>query len=140
MNESMPGRAVDSLSGHLDGVAGKRIAVLGVAYRGGVKETAFSGALALRDVLQERGAVALAHDPMYSHEELRALGFEPYDLGEPCDGAIVQADHGSYRTLTAADLPGASVVFDGRRILDESNFVDVAIEAFGRPSDPTARR
>src|SRR5207237_1341024 len=48
INEAMPSYAVDLLGE----VAGRRVLVLGVTYRGGVKETAFSGALALRDELQ----------------------------------------------------------------------------------------
>ena len=49
---------------------GKAIAILGVAYRGGVKETAFSGAAALHDELRARGARALASDPLYDDDEL----------------------------------------------------------------------
>ena len=62
-----------------------RVLILGVAYRGGVKETAFSGAFPLRDALLGRGAQVVAADPLYDDAELRALGFEPWD-GEPVEG------------------------------------------------------
>ena len=42
----------------LGDLSGKRVLILGVAYRGGVKETAFSGAFALRDALLAAGARA----------------------------------------------------------------------------------
>ena len=44
VNDAMPAYAIDLLGD----VHGKTVLVLGVAYRGGVKETAFSGAYALR--------------------------------------------------------------------------------------------
>ncbi len=55
---------------------------------------------------------------MYTADELRALGFEPYELGEPVDAAVVQADHAEYRELSADDLPGVKVLVDGRRVTD----------------------
>jgi len=138
VNESMPRRAVDAIETVLGELRGRRVVVLGVAYRGGVKETAFSGALALRDVLSERGAVVLGHDPMFTDEELLGLGFEPFRLGGECDGLIVQADHDEYRRLSSADFPSVSAVFDGRRILDEANFAGIEVVAFGRPAMPSA--
>ena len=56
VNEAMPAYAVELLSDLLGGLDGTRVLILGVAYRGGVKETAFSGAFPLRDALLGRGA------------------------------------------------------------------------------------
>lgn len=134
VNESMPERAVLAVEDALGDLAGRRVAILGVAYRGGVKETAFSGALAVRNALQERGGVALGHDPMYSNGELRSLGFEPYSIGEPCDAVVLQADHAEYVHLAEQDFPGVAVVFDGRRTLNPEHFPNVGILAFGRPA------
>ncbi|HWI72780.1 MAG TPA: nucleotide sugar dehydrogenase, partial [Baekduia sp.] len=99
INERMPAYAADLLGD----VAGRRVLILGVAYRGGVKETAFSGAFALRDALEGRGATVVASDPLFDDDELRGHGFMPWD-GEGVDAAVVQADHREYATLTAADL------------------------------------
>jgi len=95
-------------------VAGKRVVVLGAAYRGGVKETAFSGVFPTVAELRRRGAKVLVHDPLYSDEELRAEGFEPFHFGDPADAAILQADHAEYASLTRDQLPGVSVILDGR--------------------------
>jgi nucleotide sugar dehydrogenase len=121
VNEAMPAYAVAVLDGLLDGLAGRRILVLGVTYRGDVKETAFSGAFALRDALADAGAEAVATDPLYDDDELRALGFVPWD-GEPVAGALVQADHAAYRELGPAELPGVRAVLDGRGVLDAERF------------------
>jgi UDP-N-acetyl-D-mannosaminuronic acid dehydrogenase len=120
VNESMPAYAVGRLDDALGGgLAGARVVILGVTYRGDVKETAFSGAFGTRDELKRRGAIPLAADPLYSADELRELGFEPWE-GDGVDAAIVQADHGSYRQLSVRDLPGVRAVLDGRGVLDAS--------------------
>lgn len=121
VNEAMPAYAVGVLQEMLGGLEGKRVLILGVAYRGGVKETAFSGAMPLRDNLRARGAIPVASDPLYDAEELRGLGFEAWD-GMPVHGAIVQADHAEYRRLGPTDLPGVKAVIDGRGVLNAGPF------------------
>src|SRR5690606_18959747 len=98
-NAAMPSHAVRMLAGAYGALDGARVAVLGAAYRGGVKETAFSGVFATVQALSEAGAVPLVHDPLYTDDELRGLGFEPYHLGEPADAVIIQADHDEYRAV-----------------------------------------
>lgn len=116
-NAAMPAYAVDLLAaayGDLDGVG---VLVLGAAYRGGVKETAFSGVFGTVEELRARGAVPYVSDPLYTADELVALGLPPH-LGEAVGAAVVQADHDEYRGLTPADLPDVTVLVDGRRVTD----------------------
>ncbi|HET8895976.1 MAG TPA: nucleotide sugar dehydrogenase [Protaetiibacter sp.] len=120
LNASMPERLVaqaESMLGSLDGL---RAVVLGAAYRGGVKETAFSGVFPTVEALSARGATVRVHDPLYSDDELRALGFEPYAVGDEVDLAVLQTDHAEYRTLGPADLPGIRLLVDGRNATDAS--------------------
>ncbi|MFE4726498.1 nucleotide sugar dehydrogenase [Microbacterium sp. NPDC056736] len=118
LNASMPGRLVEQAAGLLGSLDGTRAVVLGAAYRGGVKETAFSGVFPTVEALTQRGADVRVHDPLYSDDELRALGFEPYRLGDHVDLAVLQTDHGDYRALTPADLPGIRLLVDGRNATD----------------------
>jgi nucleotide sugar dehydrogenase len=115
-NSAMPMHAVSMLEGAYGSIAGARVVVLGAAYRGGVKETAFSGVFPTVDALRSRRAVPLVHDPLYTDDELRGLGFEPYHFGETIDAAIVQTDHAEYRTAGLDDLPGLKAIIDGRRV------------------------
>ena len=118
INDAMPVYAVDLLERALERpLAGARVVILGVSYRGNVKETAFSSAFAVRDELERRGAVALASDPLYSDAELRAHGFAPWD-GGTVDGAVIQADHAAYADLMPEDVPGVRAIVDGRGVLD----------------------
>lgn len=136
-NADMPAYAVELLRRVHGDLAGQRVVVLGASYRGGVKETAFSGVFATVAALREHGAVPVVHDPMYSAEELRALGFEPYALGEPAAAAILQADHADYRALTGTDLPVRTVI-DGRRLLAPDALPQATVVAIGAGTAPSA--
>jgi len=136
VNDAMPAYAVGMLAKRLGSLEGRTIHILGVAYRGGVKETAFSGAAALRDELRGRGARPVASDPLYSAVELSEAGYEPWTPGDVVDGAIVQADHAEYRTLDVAQLGGATLVVDGRGVLDGDALAAAGVRVLriGRPS------
>ena len=130
VNDSMPAYAVSRLTDALGDLAGKTVAVLGLAYRGGVRESAFSGAYGLVEALHQHGATALVHDPLYTDAEIRDHGFEPYVMSDPCDAAIVQADHSEYQLLSASMLGGATVVVDGRNCLPKGT--DLTVISIGR--------
>mgnify|MGYP001301194890 CR=1 FL=1 len=136
VNEAMPRYAVQRLAAAIGGsLEGRRVLILGVAYRGDVKETAFSGAFGAREALLAAGAVPVASDPLYGPAELEALGFTPWD-GAPVDAAVLQADHAAYAGLGPADLPGATAVLDGRGVLDPAAFSGsgVALVRLGAPA------
>lgn len=113
-NAGMPAYAVSKLAEAYGDLTGAAVVVLGAAYRGAVKETAFSGVFPLVTELKHRGAAVTVHDPMYSDDELIALGFKPHRFGEPVDAAVLQADHAEYVNLGAIELPSVRVVVDGR--------------------------
>jgi nucleotide sugar dehydrogenase len=118
VNSFQPIRLIDRLSSAAGTLDGLKVAVLGAAYRGGVKETAFSGAFDVVEQIEKRGGRPFVHDPLFDDDELRKLGFEPFHLGERCDTAVIQTDHPEYSQLTPEDLPGCSVLLDGRAIVD----------------------
>jgi UDP-N-acetyl-D-mannosaminuronic acid dehydrogenase len=135
VNDAMPAYGVELLAGELGEAAkGARVLILGVTYRGAVKETAFSGSFVVRDELARRGMTPVASDPLYEPEELRALGFEPWE-GDPIDAAIVQADHPEFLALGPGDLPEVKVIVDGRGILDPAPWRarGVTVRRIGRP-------
>jgi nucleotide sugar dehydrogenase len=115
-NASMPTYAIDLLERHHGNLKDQRVAVFGASYRGGVKETAFSGVFDTVTALLEKGAVVQVHDPMYNDDELIDLGFSPYHYNEPLDAAVIQADHDEYRLLDEAKIGGARTILNGRNI------------------------
>lgn len=130
-NAAMPEHAVQLLADNLGNLSGKRVTVLGISYRGGVKESAFSGVFGVVTALKARGAMVVVNDPMYTDEEILGLGFEPYAIGEDIDAVILQADHKEYKTLTKADFPGVQAIVDGRRTMDPANFAEVTFRVIG---------
>jgi len=138
LNASMPEKLVAQAASILGSLHGLRAVVLGAAYRGGVKETAFSGVFPTVDALRARGADVQVHDPLYTDDELRGLGLEPYTLGDQVDLAIVQTDHRDYRDLTATALPGVRLVVDGRNITDAAAWQGTPRIVVGTSADVSA--
>jgi nucleotide sugar dehydrogenase len=142
-NGEMPERAVRLLAGTYGDLAGATVVVLGACYRGGVKETAFSGVFPTVEALRRRGATALVHDPLLGPGELAALGLEPYGDGRRVDAAVLQADHAEYGGFGPGDLPGITVLLDGRGVLDPDRWPGVTVVRLGgggpdhRPSGRT---
>src|SRR5690554_2036221 len=130
-NAAMPERVIARAAELLGDLKGLRAVVLGASYRGGVKETAFSGVFATVEALRSRGAEVAVHDPMFSDAELEGFGWAAYQLGEPVDLAVIQADHREYASLTPADLPGVRLLADGRNITDPAAWVGVPRFAVG---------
>lgn len=122
-NAGMPEYVVNRVEEVMGDLGGQTVAVLGASYRGGVKETAFSGVFETVDQLRARGADVKVHDPMYTDEELEAFGWEPYHLGESTDAVIIQANHADYKELKPGDVPGAKLLFDGRRVTDPALWI-----------------
>ncbi|MEU2081617.1 nucleotide sugar dehydrogenase [Streptomyces albus] len=123
-NEAMPAHVVDLLADAYGDLDGAEVLVLGAAYRGGVKETAFSGVFPTVEALRARGARPYVTDPLYEPGELADMGLRPH-TGQPVTAAVVQADHDSYRRLCADQLPTVRVLVDGRRITDPALWAGV---------------
>jgi nucleotide sugar dehydrogenase len=122
VNDSMAAYAAQRLAGAFEGgLAGKWVLVLGLAYRGGVKEAAFSSTHLLAAELRAAGARVLVHDPLFSDAEIAAWGLEPSRIppSRRVDAAVLQALHAEYEDLDfATALAGCRVLLDGRRALN----------------------
>lgn len=131
-NEAMPAHVVNTLAEIHGNLKGQRVVVLGAAYRGGAKETAFSGVFPTVSALKEFGATVFVHDPMYSDVELAHYGFDAYHYGESVDAVIVQTDHAEYRELMSTQMPGVKTILDGRGVTNEKNWQGVRYHVLGR--------
>jgi nucleotide sugar dehydrogenase len=102
------------------------VGVLGVAFRGGVKENRFSPGVALLRSLKTYGRV-LAHDPLYTPEEIGEMGFQPGCFEEilECDCVALVTAHQEYRDL----LPKLKSISE--RVVDGRNLVPGAVYKIG---------
>jgi UDP-N-acetyl-D-glucosamine dehydrogenase len=133
INEGMAGWTVDLVEDRLGSLDGESVVVLGIAYRGDVREDAFSSAFRIRDELHAAGARVFAHDPYFDAEHLRGLGFEPYDFDapEPVRVAVLQAAHREYVELHPSRLPGLELMVDGRNALDRERWREAGVVHVG---------
>jgi nucleotide sugar dehydrogenase len=129
-------QAVMHALGSLDGV---EVLVLGLTYRHGVKELAYSRALPLIERLRGAGARVLAHDPLLTDDEVRATGAEPWTWGEtvPSVRAVVtQTADPRWNDLDLAWFPDLQFLLDGRNSLAGLDVPDkVKCRGIGRPYD-----
>lgn len=130
-NAAMPDEVAALAEREAGGLSGKTVLILGAAYRGGVKETAFSGVFPLKGALEVRGATVVVHDPLYVADELTSLGLSPWTEGAPPEIAVVQADHLEYRDWVYDWPPASALVIDGRGILPTANWPGVRIVRLG---------
>lgn len=120
INDTMGSYVADRLQNEIGSLASQVILILGVAYRGGVREAAFTPARLIANALEQQGATVVVDDPLFSAEELRQMGYEPCSqVQEHCISAIVlQAAHADYQNLDFSRFSGCKVLLDGRRALD----------------------
>jgi nucleotide sugar dehydrogenase len=137
-NETMPERLVALLEAQHGALSGARVVVLGAAYRGGVKETAFSGVFPTVAALERRGADVSVTDPLFSDEELMRFGLRPYRTGSAVDAAVLQADHPQYAGLGPSDLPGIRTLLDGRDLLSRDDWPGVRVISLAAGAPPRA--
>jgi nucleotide sugar dehydrogenase len=128
INDGMPRYAVEQLARTLPSLKGQRVLILGLAYRGNVKEAAFTPAKELIAALKAHGAQVLLNDPLFSAKEIEAFGVPSVELNDlpPVDVVVIQSYHDDYRTLDLYRFQNCKVVLDGCNALDSQ-----AIEAQG---------
>ena len=119
VNDGQTGRAVAALDGLLGGLAGSPVLVLGLTYREGVKELAYSRAIPLIAALRDAGAQVSAHDPLMDDAEITAAGARPWHWGEagPFRAVVTQTGDQRFLALDPAWFPDLAVVYDGRNSL-----------------------
>jgi nucleotide sugar dehydrogenase len=119
INDAMADYAIERIESEIGPLAGQAVLILGVAYRGNVREVAFTSAKLLQEALVERNARVFAEDPLFSEQELEALGYQPFrpEQRGGIRAIIVQAEHQAYQSLDFSQFPNCQVILDGRRAL-----------------------
>ncbi len=123
VNDRQPRRMVELLAGHVD-LDGKRIAVLGLAFKPGTDDIRNSRAIPLIDALLDRGASVVAYDPVAAEnmrEQYPDIDYADSAAGalSEADGALVVTDWPEFAALDEAfDAMSTPVVVDGRRVIE----------------------
>lgn len=129
-NEMMPDFFLNWLEGSGGDICGRTVCIMGVSYRAGVKEDAYSGAHVLRDSLIGRGAKVVANDPLYSAEEIRMLGFEPLESPTDVFAIIFHTDAVEFKSLSSTEFPNTRWVLDGRSFISKQLWSKARVISF----------
>lgn len=112
----------------LGGLQGKRVAVLGIAFKPNTDDTRESSAIALMKMFVERGAEVCAYDPIakFAPEEHGfsiTVAANVADVVRGADAVVLATAWGEFRTMDLAQLRtgmAGNVFFDARNIFDGS--------------------
>jgi len=134
-NDGQVDRAIANLQRDLGSLDGLDVLVLGLTYRHGVKEVAYSRAIPLIDGLRARGATVLAFDQLLDDDEIVQLGAVPWKWGSGAPGVhaiVTQTGDPQFSALDPAWFPALRVVLDGRNSLRDLALPDgVAYRGIG---------
>jgi UDPglucose 6-dehydrogenase len=143
VNELQKRRVIGKLHKHLGGLAGKRVALLGLAFKPNTDDMREASSLVLSARLHADGATVVAYDPV-AEEQARVLvgGIEfadsPLGAVAQADAVVLVTEWREFLELDwrqVADAMGGSVVIDGRNALDPE-----AIRAAGLTYEGIGRR
>jgi UDPglucose 6-dehydrogenase len=132
-------RAIDLLEEELGDLRGKRIALLGLAFKGDTDDVRETRAVPIARTLLSKGAVVVGYDPLAGDAfsrlmpEVKIVGSVREAL-EGANGVVLQADWPAFSRLAAKDFLAAMdtpVVVDGRRILDPKKMRGVRFRRIG---------
>lgn len=138
INEQQPGEGVRLLESAVGSLDGKRVAVLGLAFKGGVDDIRETRAVPLITQLLAKGARVVAYDPMAMVSFIRAMPTIEYassaaECLSGADGCIIQADWPEFKGLGRKEFSKMRmrVVVDGRRCLDPERVKSAGAEYLG---------
>ncbi|GHO82750.1 nucleotide sugar dehydrogenase [Dictyobacter formicarum] len=128
INDSMAEYAVQRIERVVGSLSCQSVLILGVAYRGDVRETAFTSARLLQQALLRHGASVYVDDPYFSIGELQAQGYTPLPSGyeHMIDVIILQCNHRAFQNFDFCCASACKVILDGRQALCRKS-----IEALG---------
>lgn len=112
-NSEMPDYYLSKIRKITESLRDLKILIIGLAYRPGVKEIAFSGALKLAEIILEEGGQVFIEDPLYSNEEILELGFCPINRRDEIDFIIIHTWQNS--NLQLSEYPKLKGIIDGRK-------------------------
>jgi UDPglucose 6-dehydrogenase len=144
VNELQKRRVVQKLQKHLGKLRGKKIALLGLAFKAGTDDMREAPSLVLASRLLAEGAEVRAWDPVARPGDLMK-GAVLYDsvleAVEGADAAVIVTEWDELRGLASKDVRDAMarpLILDGRNLLDpaETRAAGFAYEGIGRPSSP----
>ena len=145
INEEQRRRFLQKVRNALWTLRGKRLAVLGLAFKGGTDDIRESPAIALVETLLQEGCSISAYDPA-AHERAREVlhsevefASNPYEAAQGADAILILTE---WEEFAALDLPRLHsqlkypIVIDGRNLYDPEAMAALGFTYYsvGRPA------
>lgn len=135
INDDMANFAISKIEKGIGSLVGKNILILGLSYRGNVKEPTKSTSLLLIDQLKNKKASPFVHDPLFTDSEIVKHGALPLTLSDKIvseiDVVILQAFHQEYSNIDFKHFSNCKLVLDGRNKLDKNQISQLGIKYVG---------
>ncbi len=132
---------VEKLRRHLVSLRGRRVALLGLAFKPGTDDLRDAPSLDIVSALQAEGAIVSAHDPVVTGDRVPGVRVvpDPYDAVEEADAVVLVTDWADYLALDLEVLGmrmRGDLLIDGRNLLDPARVKQAALhyEGIGRPN------
>lgn len=148
INREQPRRFVDKISEVLAPLYGKKIAVLGLAFKPNTDDLRDGKSLEIINALLEAGACVSAYDPVAMDNARKAIpSIEycagPYEAADAADAIVLITEWKEFRYLDFPRLRSimrAPVLFDGRNMFDPERVRSKGFDYYciGRPSNDSA--
>ena len=144
MNELQKRRVVQKLQKHLGSLVGKRVALLGLAFKPHTDDMREAPSIVLASRLLAEGADVTAWDPVAKPNEL-LRGVEvratPLDAVRDADAAVIVTEWPELREIATAETRASMrnpLIIDGRNLLDPAGTraAGFVYEGMGRRSSP----
>jgi UDPglucose 6-dehydrogenase len=144
VNELQKRRVIQKLQKHLGKLRGKKVALLGLAFKAGTDDMREAPSLVLASRLLAEGAEVSAWDPVARPGELMkgaTLCESVLDAVNGADAAVIVTEWDELRALASEEVREAMarpLIIDGRNLLDpaETRRAGFAYEGIGRPTSP----
>ena len=146
VNELQKRRVIAKLQKHLGRLRGKRVALLGLAFKPHTDDMREAPSIVLASRLLAEGAHVTGWDPVAKPNEL-LRGMEirstPLDAVRDADAAVIVTEWPELRDLPSVETLAAmsgNLIVDGRNLLDPDTVraAGFVYEGIGRPSSPFA--
>ena len=142
-NDLQKRRVIGKLQRHLGGLAGKRIALLGLAFKPNTDDMREASSLVLSARLQADGATVSAYDPVAEEQARKlvagiAFASSPLDALTGADAAVLVTE---WQELVELDWSEVAAAMHGNLLIDGRNALDpAAVRAAGLIYEGIGRR
>jgi UDPglucose 6-dehydrogenase len=144
VNELQKRRVMGKLQKHLGELVGKRIALLGLAFKPNTDDMRDASSLVLSARLQAAGAEVAVYDPVAEHEARELIhgvrfAADALDCVRDADAVVLVTEWDEFRALDWSEVAGkmaGELVIDGRNALDPAALraAGLVYEGVGRKS------